>query len=109
VSSVERRVRAEVAGPARPGGSTSFVTRRTWIFRPALPGLVRVRNPCSDGGQPVSCGGQDDGLLAKRHQVYLAARRRRPERWSRATRNGSPVETVVLDPERRTHDLARAR
>lgn len=51
---------------------------------------------------------QDKGLLAKRHQVYEAARRRHPERWSGTTRNWAPIETVVLNPERRPHDLARA-
>jgi transposase InsO family protein len=42
--------------------------------------------------------GQDKDLLSERHQVYEAARRRHPDRWSRATRNWSPIEQVVLNP-----------
>jgi transposase InsO family protein len=42
--------------------------------------------------------GRDRELLAARHRVYVAARERRPERWSGTTRNWSPVEQVVLNP-----------
>jgi transposase InsO family protein len=38
-------------------------------------------------------------VLARRHAVYERARRRKPERWSRSTRNWTPVATVVLNPE----------
>ena len=38
-------------------------------------------------------------LLAHRHAVYERAQRRTPERWSRSTRNWTPVGTVVLNPE----------
>ena len=44
--------------------------------------------------------GQEQIILAHRQQVYERARRRNPKRWSRATRNWSPVGEVVLNPER---------
>jgi predicted DNA-binding transcriptional regulator YafY len=44
--------------------------------------------------------GQDREILAQRHAVYLQARERNPSRWSRHTRNWSPIETVALNPER---------
>ena len=42
--------------------------------------------------------GLDAEVLARRHQVYERARRRRPDRWSRTTRNWSPVGPVRLGP-----------
>ena len=44
--------------------------------------------------------GQDKALLAARHAVYQQARERNPARWSRDTRDWSPVEAVALNPER---------
>lgn len=44
--------------------------------------------------------GEDHPLLAQRHEVYQAARKRRPERWSRQTRDWQPVGPVTLNPER---------
>jgi hypothetical protein len=32
-------------------------------------------------------------------EVYCAARRRNPNRWSRSTRNWTPIATVRLNPE----------
>jgi putative transposase len=43
--------------------------------------------------------GRDLAILAGRHELYERARRRRPERWSRATRNWTPIGTVVLNPQ----------
>jgi len=42
---------------------------------------------------------QEHGVLAQRHELYADARRATPERWTRATRNWSPVELVVLNPQ----------
>jgi len=42
--------------------------------------------------------GLDRAILSKRHDVYLKARERHPERWSRSTRDWSRVETVRLNP-----------
>jgi putative transposase len=40
---------------------------------------------------------KDRLILAGRHQVYQAARRRHPERWSGKTRNWEPIEEVALN------------
>jgi transposase InsO family protein len=46
--------------------------------------------------------GADHAILAQRHALYLKARERTPRRWSGATRDWTPVGTVVLNPERET-------
>ena len=43
--------------------------------------------------------GREAAILAHRHRVYSAARSRRPGRWSRQTRNWTPIATVRLNPE----------
>lgn len=53
--------------------------------------------------------GQDAGILARRHRIYTAAKRRTPRRWSGGTRNWTPVGAVFLNPARqevRTPPLA---
>jgi transposase InsO family protein len=44
--------------------------------------------------------GQDTSILAARHALYCEARDRHPRRWSRGTRNWTPVGAVTLNPER---------
>jgi putative transposase len=44
--------------------------------------------------------GDDLALLAARHALYTEARALNPARWSRNTRNWSPVRVVTLNPER---------
>jgi transposase InsO family protein len=44
--------------------------------------------------------GRDHEILAARHVVYTAARERNPSRWSRSTRNWTPIGAVTLNPER---------
>ena len=44
--------------------------------------------------------GQDQAILAARHELYLQARERNPARWSGATRDWSPIGPVTLNPER---------
>jgi hypothetical protein len=44
--------------------------------------------------------GEDQALLASRHDVYERARAERPGRWSGKTRNWSPIGPVWLNPER---------
>ena len=44
--------------------------------------------------------GLENEILIRRHQLYEAARARKPQRWTRSTRNWSPVSTVVLNPQR---------
>ena len=44
--------------------------------------------------------GDDHAILAARHALYTKARALNPARWSRHTRNWSPVRVVTLNPER---------
>ena len=44
--------------------------------------------------------GKDADILKQRHALYLEARRRHPERWSRHTRNWQPMDSVSLNPSR---------
>jgi putative transposase len=44
--------------------------------------------------------GDDHAILAARHALYATARERHPARWSRHTRNWSPIGAVTLNPER---------
>jgi putative transposase len=44
--------------------------------------------------------GEDHAILAARHALYDRARQLNPARWSRATRNWTPVGAVALNPER---------
>ncbi len=44
--------------------------------------------------------GRDTEILEKRHRIYEAARRRRPDRWTGSTRDWSPAGEVYLNPER---------
>jgi len=46
--------------------------------------------------------GQDRALLAARHELYQQARRSNPRRWTRQTRDWTPVAAVTLNPERDT-------
>lgn len=51
--------------------------------------------------------GEDRAILAKRHQLYEAARERHPLRWSGATRNWKPAGEVQLNPPKH-HEAKRA-
>ncbi len=44
--------------------------------------------------------GADHAILSARHELYQAASRKTPARWSRRTRNWTPIATVTLNPER---------
>jgi len=44
--------------------------------------------------------GEDHAILSARHALYTKARERNPARWSRTTRNWSPIGAVTLNPER---------
>jgi len=46
--------------------------------------------------------GDDHAILAERHALYQAARERHPRRWTRTTRNWTPIGAVTLNPERDT-------
>jgi putative transposase len=43
--------------------------------------------------------GREPAVLARRHAVYVQAHHKRPERWSRDTRNWTPVGAVILNPQ----------
>jgi putative transposase len=49
---------------------------------------------------------RENHVLAKRHELYERARRATPERWSRSTRNWTPIGLVTLNPERQTRQAA---
>lgn len=42
--------------------------------------------------------GRDKAILARRHAVYVAAKKRAPRRWSGETRNWTPIGAVYLNP-----------
>lgn len=44
--------------------------------------------------------GRERNVLARRNDLYQRARLANPERWSRSTRNWTPVGLVTLNPER---------
>ena len=44
--------------------------------------------------------GQDRAILAARHELYTQMKSANPRRWSRHTRNWTPIATVTLNPER---------
>ena len=44
--------------------------------------------------------GHDQTILARRHALYVEAREANPRRWTRHTRNWTPVTVVTLNPER---------
>jgi transposase InsO family protein len=44
--------------------------------------------------------GADHELLRARHDLYQRARRQTPMRWSRRTRNWTPIAAMTLNPER---------
>jgi len=46
--------------------------------------------------------GRSDEILAQRREIYEAAKRRHPERWSGATRNWKTSNVVVLNPTKET-------
>jgi len=46
--------------------------------------------------------GQEGAILARRRALYARAQRKKPERWSRATRNWTAIEAVALHPDRIT-------
>ena len=44
--------------------------------------------------------GDDQAILAARHDLYTQARQRNPARWSGNTRDWSYIGVVTLNPER---------
>jgi putative transposase len=52
--------------------------------------------------------GADVAILTRRRQLYERVRRRTPDRWSGKTRNWTPIDTVVLNPESTAEGLNAA-
>lgn len=69
---------------------TGFVT---WYNGEHLHSGVRFVTPSDRHA------GKDTMILARRRQVYEAARAKNPERWTMSTRNWTPVDEVYLNPE----------
>ena len=44
--------------------------------------------------------GEDQAILAARHELYVQAKQRHPARWSGNTRDWSYIDVVTLNPER---------
>ncbi len=44
--------------------------------------------------------GEDQAILAARHELYTRARELNPARWSGKTRDWSPIGAVTLNPDR---------
>ena len=51
--------------------------------------------------------GLDTAILVQRQALYLAAKARHPERWSRQTRNWEPVTVVYLNPNKTDRNETR--
>jgi putative transposase len=52
--------------------------------------------------------GRENEVLANRTRVYERARRKHPNRWSRASRNWTPAPNVFLNPKRDQETIAGA-
>ena len=48
--------------------------------------------------------GEEKQILENRHRIYVAARTKNPERWSRGIRNCRPVGEVRLNRPRQTRE-----
>jgi len=51
--------------------------------------------------------GAEAEILRNRREIYKAARRRHPNRWSGKTRNWNPVEKVYLNPQKETETVRK--
>jgi transposase InsO family protein len=52
--------------------------------------------------------GRENAVLANRRRVYERARKKNPNRWSRAIRNWTPAPAVFLNPKRDQETIADA-
>ncbi len=50
--------------------------------------------------------GREATILAQRQALYARARHANPERWTRATRNWTPVGQVILNPQHQNEAAA---
>jgi len=79
---------------------TSRDAGRQWVER--FVALAQHRAPSQ---RPSVCharqrhAGAHVAILVRRRVLYERAQRRTPERWSGQTRNWTPIDTVVLNPQ----------
>ena len=52
--------------------------------------------------------GEDLGILAARKALYEAARKKRPERWSRSIRDWEPTQVVFLNLKKSKQQAKKA-
>lgn len=95
--SVMRTIKYNPAYPERPfadlGEAQTWVaTFVDWYNKKHLHSGIQFVTPSERHH------GHDIAILAHRHEVYNAARERRPERWTGETRNWEHPSTVVLNP-----------
>lgn len=53
--------------------------------------------------------GKDEKILAHRQEIYEAAKKKHPERWSGKTRNWEPIREVYLNPDDPMNMLTKGR
>ncbi len=66
----------------------------TWYNHEHLHSAIKFVTPAQRHA------GKDTGILAKRDQVYRAAKTKQPQRWSGKIRNWEPVKKVLLNPDK---------
>ncbi len=92
-----------------PRGFATIETARAWVQGFATWYNTEHRHSAIRFVTPdARHRGEDRALLENRHSVYQSARAERPERWSRHTRDWTPIGTVWLNPERKGHGAADA-
>jgi hypothetical protein len=108
IHSARGPLRLRMPGPD-PHGSTGRVSGQSFLTGASVPvgdAFVHWYNfdHRHSGIRYVSPAqrhaGEDHPILAARHAVYLEARAQNPARWSRHTRNWTPIGAVTLNPEK---------
>lgn len=99
---VESFFRTAKYAPSFPsGGFSSLVQARQWASRFVCWYNQEHRHSGIRYVTPAQRhAGEDGAVLAARHAVYTAAKARHPARWSRETRDWTPIGAVALNPER---------
>jgi transposase InsO family protein len=87
-------------GPSYPGRFASVDEARAWVARFAAWYNAEHRHSAIRFVSPNDRHfGREKRILARRRDVYARARAKRPDRWSRAARDWTPIGAVVLNPE----------
>ena len=84
-----------------PGGFGDLVTARAWAAQLVDWYQHHHRHSALRYVTPDQRHqGRDHQILQARHHLYLTARELNPARWSRHTRNWTPIGAVTLNPEK---------